>query len=353
LILSTVSSIVFTLFYHLRQELKLQIEAFFACVILRLSESRYGASYQQQEVALETIVQFCRQKEFMAEMYTNFDCDLQCSNVFEDLVNILSKGAFPVEITLSPLNVLSLDGLLAVIQAIAERTGNSPQRRQQTVEEMGEYFPFWQLKCENVNDPAQWVRFVNQQKSIKRKLMIGVEHFNTDKKKGFEYLQGAHLLPEKLDPRNVALFFRYTPGLHKNLLGDYLGNHDEFSIQVLHEFSKTFDFKELNLDDALRLFLETFRLPGESQKIQRILEAFSERYYEQSPELFVNHDAALVLSYSVILLNTDQHNVRITTKMTEEDFIRNNRHINGGTNGGVQYPEGMVDGGRGSHHCYF
>ena len=35
--------------------------------------------------------------------------------------------------------------------------------------------------------------------------MVGVEIFNRDKKKGFEFLQGAHLLPEKLDPHNVAL----------------------------------------------------------------------------------------------------------------------------------------------------
>jgi golgi-specific brefeldin A-resistance guanine nucleotide exchange factor 1 len=96
------------------------------------------------------------------------------------------------------------------------------------------------------------------------------------------------------------LFLRYTPGLDKNLLGDYLGNHDEFSIQVLHAFARTFDFKQMNLDAALRLFLETFRLPGESQKIHRILEDFSERYYEQSSQMFVNRDAALVLSYSVI-----------------------------------------------------
>ncbi|XP_020154266.1 ARF guanine-nucleotide exchange factor GNOM [Aegilops tauschii subsp. strangulata] len=330
LILSTICSVIFTLFYHLRRALKLQIEAFFACVILRLTQSRYGASYQQQEVALETLVDFCQQKDFMVEMYTNMDCDLQCSNVFEDLVNVLSKSAFPEESTLSTLNVLALDGLVAVIQAIAERIGNSPQHCQQPVQELSEYFSFWQLKCENINDPDQWVRFVNQQKSIKRKLMVGVEHFNRDRRKGFEYLQAAHLLPEKLDPRSVALFFRYSPGLDKNLLGDYLGNHDEFSIQVLHEFSGTFDFEKLNLDAALRLFLETFRLPGESQKIQRILEAFSDRYYEESPELFVNRDAALVLSYSVILLNTDQHNVRVKNKMSEEDFIRNNRRINGG-----------------------
>ncbi|KAM0907098.1 hypothetical protein ACQ4PT_016350 [Festuca glaucescens] len=331
LILSTVCSTVFTLFYHLRQELKLQVEAFFSCVILRLAQGRYGASYQQQEVALEALVDFCRQKEFMAEMYANMDCDLQCSNVFEDLANLLSKSAFPVNSPLSALNVLALDGLVAVIQAIAERTDHAHQHHEQTVPEISEYFPFWQLKCESSNDPDQWVRFVHQQKSIKIKLMVGVEHFNRDKKKGFEYLQGLHLLPEKLDPCSVALFFRYTPGLDKNLLGDYLGNHDEFSILVLHEFAKTFDFEEMNLDAALRLFLETFRLPGESQKIQRILEAFSERYYEQSPHMFVNRDAALVLSYSVIMLNTDQHNVRVKKKMTEEDFIRNNRRINGGT----------------------
>lgn len=36
------------------------------------------------------------------------------------------------------------------------------------------------------------------------------------------------------------------------------------------------------------------------------------------------------MSYSLILLNTDQHNIQVKKKMTEEDFIRNNRHINAG-----------------------
>ncbi|KAF6155559.1 hypothetical protein GIB67_004553 [Kingdonia uniflora] len=86
----------------------------------------------------------------------------------------------------------------------------------------------------------------------------------------------------------------------------------------------------MNLDTALRLFLETFPLPGESQKIQKVLEAFSERYYEESQHILANKDAALLLSYSIILLNTDQHNVQVKKKMTEEDFIQNNRQINDG-----------------------
>lgn len=330
LILSMVCSIVLNLYHHLCIELKLQLEAFFSCVILRLAQSRHGASYQQQEVAMEALVDFCRQKTFMVEMYANIDCDITCSNVFEDLANLLSKSAFPVNCPLSAMHILALDGLIAVIQGMAERVGNASISSKQNPVSLEEYTPFWMVKCDNYSDPNHWVPFVRRRKYIKRRLMIGADHFNRDPKKGLEFLQGTHLLPDKLDPQSVACFFRYTAGLDKNLVGDFLGNHDEFCVQVLHEFAGTFDFQDMNLDTALRLFLETFRLPGESQKIQRVLEAFSERYYEQSPQILANKDAALLLSYSLIMLNTDQHNVQVKKKMTEEDFIRNNRHINGG-----------------------
>ncbi|CAK7323053.1 unnamed protein product [Dovyalis caffra] len=330
LILSMVCSIVLNLYHHLRTELKLQLEAFFSCVILRHAQGKYGASYQQQEVALEALVDFCRQKTFMVEMYANLDCDITCSNVFENLTNLLSKSAIPMNCSLSGMHILALDGLIAVIQGMVERIGNGSVSSEPDPVNIEEYTPFWTVKCDNYSDPNQWVPFVHQRKYIKRRITIGADHFNRDPKKGLEFLQGAHLLPDKLDPQSVACFFRYTAGLDKNLIGDFLGSHDEFSIQVLHEFAGTFDFEDMSLDTALRLFLQTFRLPGESQKIQRVLEAFSERYYEQSPQVLANKDAALLLSYSLILLNTDRHNVQVKKKMTEEGFIRNNRHINGG-----------------------
>ncbi|KAK1434661.1 hypothetical protein QVD17_00410 [Tagetes erecta] len=330
LILSMTCSIVLNLYQHLRTELKLQIEAFFSCVILRLAQSRYGASFQQQEVAMEALVDFCRVKSFMVEMYANLDCDITCSNIFENLASLLSKSAFPVNCPLSAMHILALEGLIAVIQGMAERISNTPVSSELAPVNLEEYTPFWMVKCDNYGDPDHWVPFVRRRKYIKKRLMIGADHFNRDPKKGLEFLQGTHLLPAKLDPQSVACFFRYTAGLDKNLVGDFLGNHDEFCVQVLHEFAGTFDFQDMNLDTALRLFLETFRLPGESQKIQRVLEAFSERYYEQSPHILANKDAALLLSYSLIMLNTDQHNVQVKKKMTEEDFIRNNRHINGG-----------------------
>lgn len=41
-------------------------------------------------------------------------------------------------------------------------------------------------------------------------------------------------------------------------------------------------------------------------------------------------EAAYVLSYSIILLNTDAHNPQVKKHMTKEDFFKNNRKINDG-----------------------
>lgn len=331
LILSMVCSIVLNLYHHLRSHLKLQLEAFFAFVIIGLSQGKFGATYQQQEVAMEALVDFCRQPTFMPEMFANFDCDITCSNIFEDLGNLLSKSAFPVNCPLSAMHILALEGLIAVIHSMADRVNSMPKGPEPLNQSpTQEYVPFWTTRCENYKDPKCWVEFVQRQKYIKRRLMIGADHFNRDPKKGLEFLQGIRLLPEKLDPQSVACFFRYTTGLDKSLLGDFLGDPDEFCLQVLAEFTRTFDFQGMNLDAAMRTFLETFRLPGEAQKIHRVLEAFAARYYEQSPQVLADKDAAFLLAYSLIMLNTDQHNSQVKKKMSEEDFIKNNRSINGG-----------------------
>ncbi|CAO2820443.1 unnamed protein product [Amaranthus hypochondriacus] len=330
LILSMVCSIVLNLYLHLRSKLKLQLEAFFSSVILRLAQSKYVASYQQQEVAMEALVDFCRQKTFVMELYANYDCDISSRNIFEELVTLLSKSTFPVNSPLSTMHILALEGLIAVIQGIAERIGDEQVGRAKVPLAFEEYKPFWLFKCDSYEEPVHWVPFLRKMKFIKQQLLTGADHFNRDPRKGLEFLQKIRLLPEKLDAQSVAFFLRFTCGLDKNVVGDFLGNHEEFNVQVLDQFAQTFDFKGMTLDTALRIFLETFRLPGEAQKIQRVLEAFSARYYEQSPHIFANKDAALLLSYSLILLNTDQHNAQVKRKMTEEDFIRNNRRINGG-----------------------
>ena len=52
-------------------------------------------------------------------------------------------------------------------------------------------------------------------------------------------------------------------------------------------------------------------VPGEAQKIDRIINCFGRHYFRQRPDIFRNEDAAYVLAYSVIMLNTDAHNNQV------------------------------------------
>lgn len=47
----------------------------------------------------------------------------------------------------------------------------------------------------------------------------------------------------------------------------------------MHQYVDSMDFTGVKFDDAIRLFLLDFRLPGEAQKIDRLMEKFAERYH--------------------------------------------------------------------------
>lgn len=63
-----------------------------------------------------------------------------------------------------------------------------------------------------------------------------------------------------------------------------------FVRQVLREFVGLFDFCGVGLVAALRDFLRTFRLPGESQQIERVMEAFSDEYFRQQAVVNCPHN---------------------------------------------------------------
>ena len=338
--LSLVCSIVFNLYLIMPEHVKGQLETFVANVLLRAADGK-GTSYNQQEVAVEALVDLCRQPHFMPDMYANYDCDLQCANVFEAICTLLSKNAFPVNPPLRSVHLLSLEGLLVVVHGIADRcTAPSQDPLLSKVaalpqpSDATEYVNIWDSVCDP-SDPVAWVAHLRAMKYYKRRMVVGTDHFNRDPKKGFEFLQQINLLPKELDPQGVANFFRYTPGLSKVHLGEYLGDPDDFKVAVLSAFVDTFDFVGQSVDGALRSFLESFRLPGEAQKIARILEIFARRYYEASRidkewSCLKNEDAAYVLCYSIIMLNTDLWSSQVKKKMTLDQFVRNNRQINDG-----------------------
>ncbi|TFY56254.1 hypothetical protein EVG20_g9000 [Dentipellis fragilis] len=172
-------------------------------------------------------------------------------------------------------------------------------------------------------------RFVSA-KQKKTTLLEGIKKFNYKPKRGIQFFLETGLIPSK-DPQEIARFLLTTDGLSKAMIGEYLGEGDEENIAIMHAFVDLIDLKSMPFVQALRAFLQTFRLPGESQKIDRYMLKFAERYIEGNAQAFANADAAYVLSYSVIMLNTDAHNPQVKNRMTRADFIKNNRGINDGS----------------------
>ena len=54
----------------------------------------------------------------------------------------------------------------------------------------------------------------------------------------------------------------------------------------MHLYVDLFDFEGKSFVDALRNFLQSFRLPGEAQKIDRFMLKFADRYLKTNPESF-------------------------------------------------------------------
>jgi brefeldin A-inhibited guanine nucleotide-exchange protein len=174
------------------------------------------------------------------------------------------------------------------------------------------------------DDPSQ----LEKAKQRKTALTNAVRQFNYKPKRGLKALIKDGFITSE-DPKDIARFFHENDNIEKKALGEFLGEGDQENIAIMHAFVDQMDFSKTRFVDALRRFLQSFRLPGEAQKIDRFMLKFAERYITGNPNAYANADTAYVLSYSVIMLNVDQHSKKMKGKrMTPEDFIKNNRGIN-------------------------
>jgi brefeldin A-resistance guanine nucleotide exchange factor 1 len=127
-------------------------------------------------MALESLVEFCREPQLMVELYTNYDCDVHCTNLFEDMCKFLSKNTFPLSGSLNALNLLSLEGLLAIVGSLAEscQSSSSVNVDAELVE---------------LEKGGSSVEHLREQKQHKKRLALAAEQFNRNHKKGLEFLQ--------------------------------------------------------------------------------------------------------------------------------------------------------------------
>ncbi|XP_053777692.1 IQ motif and SEC7 domain-containing protein 3 isoform X1 [Desmodus rotundus] len=178
----------------------------------------------------------------------------------------------------------------------------------------------------------------------KRLYRIGLNLFNINPDKGIQFLISRGFIPDT--PIGVAHFLLQRKGLSRQMIGEFLGNSKkQFNHDVLDCVVDEMDFSSMELDEALRKFQAHIRVQGEAQKVERLIEAFSQRYCMCNPEVvqqFHNPDTIFILAFAIILLNTDMYspNIKPDRKMMLEDFIRNLR----GVDDGADIPRELVVG---------
>ena len=185
--------VVFNLFVSIKNHMKVQLEVFLTSVHLHLlipsltkskgidrnrnsdnnnskkkssPLSAYHINLAKEELALESLLEFCREPSLMEDLYTNYDCDVQCTNLFDSIMHVLCTRAVPSnsttleknkiktvknnikytdlgassqkeknkndiqissndKVTIGILNKIALDGIFAVLQSIAVKCEKS------------------------------------------------------------------------------------------------------------------------------------------------------------------------------------------------------------------------------------
>ncbi|KAI1329529.1 Sec7-domain-containing protein [Xylariaceae sp. FL0255] len=389
----------------MRAPFKKEIEVFLNEIYLALL-ARRTAPPSQKIYFLNILTRFCGDPRALVEMYLNYDCDSHVDNIFQTIIEDLSKVAIsPVTITTSqeqqyeeknaasttsewqlkgmlppPLNVrdiipltepesevpkdyilkrAALDSLVEALRSLVNWslagrpningvTGDTENRP--STEDMRESIDPSITESNSRETPIPPSTPVidddpdhlEKEKARKTALSNGIRQFNFKPKRGIKYLVDAGFIAS-YSPQDIAKFLLSDERLDKAQIGEYLGEGEQKNIDIMHAFVETMDFTRRRFVDALRQFLQSFRLPGEAQKIDRFMLKFASRYVEGNPNAFASPDTAYVLAYSVILLNTDLHSSKIARRMTKEDFIKNNRGINDNADLPAEYLIGIYD----------
>lgn len=261
-----------------------------------------------REAMVESVGALARIPSFMVELYVNYDCEVDRADLCEDMVGLLSRNAIPDSATWSTTSVppLCLDALLGYIQFVADRLDDEP-----------------------VHKGYPEVAKLRENRRRKNFIIQAASKFNENPKAGLAYLASKGIIDDPRDAPSVARFLKGTTRISKKMFGEFIAKKGNEAI--LEALMEAYDFAGKRVDEALRMLLEAFRLPGESALIERIVTVFSEFYISGAkPEGITDKDAIYVLSYAIIMLNVDQHSPNVKVRMQYENFARNLRGVNGG-----------------------
>jgi len=345
-------SIFVALLSNFKVHLKRQIEVFFKEIFLNILEAN-SSSFEHKWMVIQALTRICADAQSVVDIYVNYDCDFSAANLFERLVNDLSKiaqGRQALELGANPMQeksmrIRGLECLVSILKCMVEWSKdlyvnpNMPvpalQVQSPTTTDHDQADTTIQTmhsgSSHSLNSNQELLQdlpeALEERKMRKEVMETGIELFNRKPQKGVQFLQEKQLLGATC--QDIARWLHEDERLDKTVIGNYLGENDDHSKEVMCAYIDAFDFRQLEVVAALRILLEEFRLPGEAQKIDRLMEKFASRYCECNPQnqLFQSADTVYVLAFSIIMLTTDLHSPQVKHKMTKEQYIKMNRGI--------------------------
>lgn len=120
-------SIFLALLSNFKMHLKMQIEVFFKEIFLNILETS-SSSFEHKWMVIQALTRICGDAQSVVDIYVNYDCDLSAANLFERLVNDLSKiaqGRHALELGASPnqeksMRIRGLECLVSILKCMVE-----------------------------------------------------------------------------------------------------------------------------------------------------------------------------------------------------------------------------------------
>ncbi|MDP2436853.1 MAG: Sec7 domain-containing protein, partial [archaeon] len=385
-------SIFWALLSSFKENLKNEIGIFFKKIFLPLLESPHS-TVQQKWMVLQILLKICRIPQTLLELFVNYDCSSDPNNlVFEPMVRdiaAIAKGTPTIDTWTTPaqdakMRTMGLECLVAIARSLvswsnelmsdahdenlnaslvaaggaaaaaanaaadaskkapsssAPRSDDAVRSADDKSEDEIEQSCAAPSTSTSAVDPQKKADPIEEQLRHNQQLRRGFELFNRRPKRGLEFLiKIGHITSE---PPSIARLLRSERSLEKATVGDFLGGHDAFNVSVMYAYVDLFSFAGMTLDMAIRNFLAEFRLPKEAKQIDRIMEKFASRFYEDNCPTphFANATSAFVLAFAVIMLATDLHSPAIVKKITKPEW----RNMLRGQNDNQDFPAEFLD----------
>ncbi|KAI9780456.1 MAG: hypothetical protein M1839_006730 [Geoglossum umbratile] len=148
---------------------------------------------------------------------------------------------------------------------------------------------------------------------------------NNSKSNSLHLIREPVVIPERAEDDTPAKYLaRLQQAVSRGVVASILSKAaDQFAQAVLKSYMRSFKFFGDPMDMATRKLLMEVELPKETQQIDRVVQAFADRYHECNPGIYASPDQAYFIAFSLIILHTDVFNKNNKHKMQRQDYIKN------------------------------